>query len=134
MCWINEISNGYSLFSSIMDCLEDMHMELIVLCLSVLSNETNVMHLQDSSYKKRKRIEKGAYETWKSSVIASNKNKAKGFESISFSVITLTHCISSRPTLLIWSILYFLVPCKRTRQTSLNFPKEVTETQELEAM
>ncbi|GMY26012.1 origin of replication complex subunit 6 [Fagus crenata] len=58
---------------------------------------------EDSSYKKRKRIEKGAYENWKSSVIASNKNKAK-------------------------------VPCKRTRQTSLNFPKEVTETQELEAM
>ncbi|KAM3754496.1 hypothetical protein ACB098_03G169400 [Castanea mollissima] len=57
-----------------------------------------------SSYKKRKRTEKHAYEKWKSSVIESNdKNKAK-------------------------------VPCKRTKQTRLNFPKEVTETQELEAM
>jgi len=62
------------------------------------SNETNVMHLQVSSYKKRKRTEKHAYEKWKSSVIESNdKNKAKGFESISFSVFTLTHCTSCSP-------------------------------------
>lgn len=48
------------------------------------------MYLQLSSYKKRKRMEKHAYEEWKSTVIASNdQNKAKGFESIPFSVFTL---------------------------------------------
>ncbi|KAK7847895.1 origin of replication complex subunit 6 [Quercus suber] len=57
-----------------------------------------------SSYKKRKRTEKHDYEKWKSSVIESN-DKNKA-----------------------------KVPCKRTKQTRLNFPKEVSETQELEAM
>ncbi|MED6147134.1 Origin of replication complex subunit 6 [Stylosanthes scabra] len=57
-----------------------------------------------SSYKKRKQMEKGEYEKWKSSVVASNKqNSTKA-------------------------------PCKRTRQTSLiNFIKESPESQELEA-
>ncbi|KAG8663196.1 hypothetical protein MANES_01G186500v8 [Manihot esculenta] len=53
---------------------------------------------EHSSYKKRKRMDKVAYEEWKSSIISSNgKNKAKG-------------------------------TCKRTRQTRLNFLKEVPET------
>jgi hypothetical protein len=47
------------------------------------------MYLQLSSYKKRKRMEKHAYEEWKSTVIASNdQNKAKGFKRIPFSVFT----------------------------------------------
>ncbi|KAF5449659.1 hypothetical protein F2P56_030080 [Juglans regia] len=57
-----------------------------------------------SSYKKRKRMEKHAYEEWKSSVIESNdQNKAK-------------------------------VTCKRSKQTCLNFTKEVAETPKLEAL
>ncbi|XP_041009958.1 origin of replication complex subunit 6-like [Juglans microcarpa x Juglans regia] len=57
-----------------------------------------------SSYKKRKRMEKHAYEEWKSSVIESNdQNKAK-------------------------------VSCKRSKQTCLNFTKEVAETPKLEAL
>ncbi|KAG2707205.1 hypothetical protein I3760_05G137700 [Carya illinoinensis] len=57
-----------------------------------------------SSYKKRKRMEKHAYEEWKSSVVASNnQNKAK-------------------------------VTCKRSKQTCLNFTKEVAETPKLEAL
>ncbi|XP_062150048.1 origin of replication complex subunit 6 [Alnus glutinosa] len=59
--------------------------------------------LELSSYKKRKRMEKHAYEEWKSNVIASNdQNKAKA--------------------------------CKQAKQTRLNFPKEVPETQKLEAV
>lgn len=57
-----------------------------------------------SSYGKRKRMDKHAYEEWKSSVVACNsQTKAK-------------------------------VPCKRTKQTRLNFSEEVTETQKLEAI
>ncbi|RYR09237.1 hypothetical protein Ahy_B05g077405 [Arachis hypogaea] len=56
-----------------------------------------------SSYKRRKQMEKGEYEKWKSSVVASNKqNKTEA-------------------------------PCKRTKQTRLDFLKESPETQELEA-
>ncbi|XP_021890591.1 origin of replication complex subunit 6 isoform X1 [Carica papaya] len=56
-----------------------------------------------SSYKRQKKMEKAAYEDWKSSVISSNKeNMAK-------------------------------TACKRTTQTSLNFLKKVPETQKLEA-
>ncbi len=52
-------------------------------------NEIDMMYLQLSSYKKRKRMEKHAYEEWKSTVIASNdQNKAKGFKRIPFSVFT----------------------------------------------
>ncbi|KAF7828066.1 origin of replication complex subunit 6 [Senna tora] len=59
--------------------------------------------LNDSSYKKRKQMEKLEYEEWKSSVVASkNQNKAE-------------------------------VPHKRTKQTRLNFQKKSTETQKLEA-
>ncbi|KAF5741595.1 origin of replication complex subunit 6 [Tripterygium wilfordii] len=59
---------------------------------------------EHSSYKKRKRSEKVAYEGWKSSVISSNKQgKKKG-------------------------------PCKRAIQTRLNFGKEAPESQKLEAL
>ncbi|KAK9277109.1 hypothetical protein L1049_006648 [Liquidambar formosana] len=58
-----------------------------------------------SSYKRRKRSEKLAYEEWKSSVISSNdQSKEKA------------------------------VLCKRTKQARLNFPKEVPEIHELAAM
>ncbi|CAN6550547.1 unnamed protein product [Malus baccata var. baccata] len=66
------------------------------------SNEGN----EPSSYKRHKKMEKHAYEGWKTSVLTSNKEtKAK-------------------------------VLCKRTRQTSLNFLKDVhvSETQNLEAV
>ncbi|EEF39914.1 Origin recognition complex subunit, putative [Ricinus communis] len=57
-----------------------------------------------SSYKKRKREERVAYEDWKSSVMSSNeKGKAKG-------------------------------SCKRTKQTRLDFLKKVPETTGLEAL
>ncbi|XWS69725.1 hypothetical protein CRYUN_Cryun04dG0203800 [Craigia yunnanensis] len=56
-----------------------------------------------SSYKRHKKMEKVAYEEWKSSVLSSNKKSTKA-------------------------------PCKRTTQTSLNFLKEVSETQELKAV
>ncbi|XP_009360345.1 origin of replication complex subunit 6 [Pyrus x bretschneideri] len=61
---------------------------------------------EPSSYKRHKKMEKHAYEGWKTSVLTSNKEtKAK-------------------------------VLCKRTRQTSLNFLKDVhvSETQNLEAV
>uniref|UniRef100_A0A5B7BSF3 Origin of replication complex subunit 6 n=1 Tax=Davidia involucrata TaxID=16924 RepID=A0A5B7BSF3_DAVIN len=58
-----------------------------------------------SCYKKRKRMDKLAYEEWKSTVLASNNHsKEKDF------------------------------PSKRTKQARLNFVKEVPETQEVEAM
>ncbi|KAJ4846376.1 Origin of replication complex subunit 6 [Turnera subulata] len=57
---------------------------------------------EDSCYRKRKRMEKVAYEEWKSSVITSNKSNENG-------------------------------PCKRTRQTRLDFLKKSSETAELEA-
>ncbi|KAI4314167.1 hypothetical protein L6164_027102 [Bauhinia variegata] len=57
-----------------------------------------------SSYKKRKLSEKHDYEKWKSSVLSSNKENQAE------------------------------VPCKRTKQTRLNFLKEVPETHKLEAM
>lgn len=45
-----------------------------------LSNVT-VKHLQPSSYKRHKRMEKCAYEEWKTSVVASNSEiKEKGIE------------------------------------------------------
>ncbi|XP_022734325.1 origin of replication complex subunit 6 isoform X1 [Durio zibethinus] len=56
-----------------------------------------------SSYKRHKKMEKVAYEEWKSSVLSSNKKSTKA-------------------------------PCKRTTQTSLNFLKEISETQELKAV
>ncbi|KAF3431450.1 hypothetical protein FNV43_RR26181 [Rhamnella rubrinervis] len=57
-----------------------------------------------SSYKRHKKMEKHAYEEWKTTVIASNNEiKEK-------------------------------VTCKRTRQTRLSFLKEVPETQKLEAV
>ncbi|KAH7515932.1 origin of replication complex subunit 6 isoform X1 [Ziziphus jujuba] len=56
-----------------------------------------------SSYKRHKKMEKHTYEEWKNSVIESN-NQIKE-----------------------------KAPCKRTRQTCLNFLKEVPETQELKA-
>lgn len=56
--------------------------QLLNLC-EVPPNEIDVMHLQLSSYKKRKRMEKHAYEEWKSSVVASNnQNKGKGSKNI----------------------------------------------------
>ncbi|KAM0961682.1 hypothetical protein COP2_021523 [Malus domestica] len=66
------------------------------------------LNLQPSSYKRHKKIEKHAYEGWKTSVLISYKEtKAK-------------------------------VLCKRTRQTSLNLLKDVhvhvSETQNLEAV
>ncbi|KDP41188.1 hypothetical protein JCGZ_15595 [Jatropha curcas] len=57
-----------------------------------------------SSYKKRKTAEKVAYQEWKSSVLSSNA-KSKSKG-----------------------------PCKQTRQTRLNFFKEVPETAGLEAL
>ncbi|KAL6350702.1 hypothetical protein AAG906_028159 [Vitis piasezkii] len=60
--------------------------------------------LELSSYKRRKQKDKLAYEEWKSSVTAANKqSKAK-------------------------------VPSRQTKQTKLDFQKEVPETQKLEAM
>ncbi|EOY01987.1 hypothetical protein QUC31_013497 [Theobroma cacao] len=56
-----------------------------------------------SSYKRHKKMEKVAYDEWKSSVLSSNKKSTKA-------------------------------PCKQTTQTSLNFLKEVPETQELKAV
>ncbi|XP_057762337.1 origin of replication complex subunit 6 [Arachis stenosperma] len=56
-----------------------------------------------SSYKRRKQMEKGEYEKWKSSVVASNKQNRTEAR------------------------------CKRTKQTRLDFLKESPETQELEA-
>ncbi|KAJ7943486.1 Origin recognition complex subunit 6 [Quillaja saponaria] len=57
-----------------------------------------------SCYKKRKQMDKHDYEKWKSSVVASNKQNKTK------------------------------VPCKRAKQTHLNFMKEVPETQKLEAL
>ncbi|XWS34084.1 hypothetical protein CRYUN_Cryun21dG0008800 [Craigia yunnanensis] len=56
-----------------------------------------------SSYKRHKKMEKVAYQEWKSSVLSSSKKSTKA-------------------------------PCKRTTQTSLNFLKEVSETQALKAV
>ncbi|XP_059648853.1 origin of replication complex subunit 6 isoform X2 [Cornus florida] len=58
-----------------------------------------------SCYKKRKRVEKVAYEDWKSTVLSSNnKSKAKD------------------------------VPSKHAKQARLNFAKEAPETQEVGAL
>ncbi|KAL9328205.1 hypothetical protein ACSQ67_003208 [Phaseolus vulgaris] len=57
-----------------------------------------------SSYKKRKQMETRDYEKWKSSVVTSNQQNKTE------------------------------APCKRTRQTRLNFIKKSSDTQELEAM
>ncbi|KAL2349256.1 hypothetical protein Fmac_003256 [Flemingia macrophylla] len=57
-----------------------------------------------SSYKKAKKMEKRDYEDWKSSVLASNHQKKTE------------------------------APCKRTKQTRLNFLKEPSDAPELEAV
>ncbi|KAK7368065.1 hypothetical protein VNO80_10087 [Phaseolus coccineus] len=57
-----------------------------------------------SSYKKRKQMETRDYEKWKSSIVTSNQQNKTE------------------------------APCKRTRQTRLNFIKKSSDTQELEAM
>ncbi len=86
-------------FSSIIDCLEDMHMEFhtVVLCLKCAFKWNQCDASVGFKLQEAQTNKKGCYEKWKSSVIASNKqNKTIGFESISFSVFRLTHCISSR--------------------------------------
>ncbi|QCD90433.1 origin recognition complex subunit 6 [Vigna unguiculata] len=57
-----------------------------------------------SCYKKRKQMETRDYEKWKSSVVASNQQNKKE------------------------------APCKRTKQSRLNFMKKSSATRELEAM
>lgn len=110
---------------------------------------TAVMQLQLSSYKKHKRMEKQEYDEWRNSVLESNKqSKTKGIICIyvclyicvcvcvKSSFFILYHNISTRwgwPTLAIFYIL-LSVACKRTTQTRLNFLKESSETQKLEAI
>lgn len=57
-----------------------------------MSDVTVTLHLQLSSYKRRKQKDKLAYEEWKSSVTAANKqSKAKGFES---NLLCFIYCIN----------------------------------------
>jgi len=74
------------------------------------------------------------YEKWKSSVVASNQqNKKEGIESIfGFSLYWLRAKNSWCLTLFTFSL--FVAPCKRTKQSRLNFIKKSSDTQELEAM
>jgi len=74
------------------------------------------------------------YEKWKSSVVASNQqNKKEGIESIlGFCPYWLRAKDSWCLTPFTFSL--FVAPCKRTKQSRLNFMKKSSATRELEAM
>jgi len=79
-------------------------------------------------------MERRDYEKWKSSVVESNQqNKTEGIKTIlGFS----SYCLRAKDSrwLTPFTLSLFVAPCKRTKQTRLNFIKKSSDTKELEAM